>query len=85
LDGKLESGHTGLIEGITEWLPISSTGHMILADEFIRLGVSPAFKEMFWCSFSLAPSCRRRPVLGKAVPAVPRKSPPEKGRCCPYG
>ncbi len=37
----------GIIEGLTEWLPISSTGHMILADEFIRLNVSPAFKEMF--------------------------------------
>lgn len=37
----------GIIEGITEWLPISSTGHMILADEFIRLNVSDAFKEMF--------------------------------------
>ena len=37
----------GIIEGPTEWLPISSTGHMILADEFIRLNVSPAFKEMF--------------------------------------
>lgn len=37
----------GIIEGITEWLPISSTGHMILADEFIKLNVSSAFKEMF--------------------------------------
>ena len=37
----------GIIEGITEWLPISSTGHMILADEFIRLNVSAGFKEMF--------------------------------------
>ena len=37
----------GIIEGITEWLPISSTGHMILADEFIRLNVSDGFKEMF--------------------------------------
>lgn len=37
----------GVIEGITEWLPISSTGHMILADEFIRLEESAAFKEMF--------------------------------------
>ena len=37
----------GLIEGITEWLPISSTGHMILANEFIRLNVSDKFWEMF--------------------------------------
>ena len=37
----------GIIEGITEWLPISSTGHMILADEFVRLQSSDAFKEMF--------------------------------------
>lgn len=37
----------GIVEGITEWLPISSTGHMILVDEFIKLKVTPAFKEMF--------------------------------------
>lgn len=37
----------GIIEGITEWLPISSTGHMILADEFIKMDVSKAFKDMF--------------------------------------
>ena len=37
----------GIIEGITEWLPISSTGHMLLVDEFIKLDVSPNFKEMF--------------------------------------
>ncbi|MBW7571459.1 undecaprenyl-diphosphate phosphatase [Caproiciproducens faecalis] len=37
----------GIIEGLTEWLPISSTGHMILADEFIKLNITPAFKEMF--------------------------------------
>ena len=37
----------GVIEGITEWLPISSTGHLILADEFIHMSTSDAFKEMF--------------------------------------
>lgn len=43
----LKAVFLGIIEGLTEWLPISSTGHMILADEFIRLNESPAFKEMF--------------------------------------
>lgn len=37
----------GIVEGITEWLPISSTGHMILLDELIRLDVTESFKEMF--------------------------------------
>lgn len=37
----------GIIEGITEWLPISSTGHLILAEEFIKMGTSDAFNEMF--------------------------------------
>ena len=37
----------GIVEGVTEWLPVSSTGHMILLDEFVKLQVSEAFYEMF--------------------------------------
>ena len=43
----------GIVEGITEWLPISSTGHMLLVDEFIQLNASDDFKEMFFIIIQL--------------------------------
>ena len=43
----------GIVEGITEWLPISSTGHMLLVDEFIKLNCSDEFKEMFFVVIQL--------------------------------
>lgn len=43
----------GIVEGITEWLPVSSTGHMILVNELIRIDASEAFKEMFFVVIQL--------------------------------
>lgn len=43
----------GIVEGITEWLPISSTGHMLLVDEFFTINQSAAFKEMFFVVIQL--------------------------------
>ena len=43
----------GIVEGITEWLPISSTGHMLLVDEFLKLDASEEFKEMFFVVIQL--------------------------------
>lgn len=49
----LKSVLLGIVEGITEWLPISSTGHMLLVDEFVQLNESADFKEMFFVVIQL--------------------------------
>lgn len=66
----------GIVEGITEWLPISSTGHMILLDEFIQLQMSDAFKSMFEVVIQLGA------ILAVVVLYFPKLWPfkkPEKG------
>lgn len=65
----------GIVEGITEWLPISSTGHMILVDEFLHLKVSPEFLEMFLVVIQLGAICAV-PVLfwDKLYPLSRKKS-----------
>jgi undecaprenyl-diphosphatase len=44
----------GIVEGVTEWLPVSSTGHMLLLDEYLSLKESPAFKELFFVVIQLS-------------------------------
>lgn len=43
----------GIIEGITEWLPVSSTGHMLIFDEFLPFAATDSFKEMFFVVIQL--------------------------------
>ena len=50
----IKSIFIGIVQGITEWLPISSTGHMILFDEFFKLDVTPEFMSMFLVVIQLA-------------------------------
>jgi undecaprenyl-diphosphatase len=53
----LKAAFLGIVEGITEWLPISSTGHMILVDEFLKLNVSDKFLELFLVVIQIGAIC----------------------------
>ncbi len=69
----------GIVEGITEWLPISSTGHLILLDEFIRLDVSAEFYEMFQVVIQLGAILAVILLFfHKLNPFSPKKARPEK-------
>ena len=75
----LKAVFLGIVEGITEWLPISSTGHMILVEEFIQLNASAAFKEMFFVVVQLgAIMAVVLLYFHKLNPFSPRKSIREK-------
>ncbi len=75
----LKSIILGIVEGITEWLPISSTGHLILVEEFLKLNVSDAFMEMFRVVIQLG-AIMAVVVLyfGKLNPFSPKKSKTQK-------
>lgn len=69
----------GIVEGITEWLPISSTGHLILLNEFIKLNVSDAFNSMFDVVIQLGAILAVIVLFfHKLNPFAPSKSAPEK-------
>lgn len=69
----------GIVEGITEWLPISSTGHLILLGEWCPLQVSPQFSEMFDVVIQLGAILAVVVMyFGKLNPLAPSKSPAQK-------
>jgi len=75
----MKAAFLGIVEGITEWLPISSTGHMILVEEFIRLNASPAFWDMFLVVIQLgAIMAVALLYFQKLNPFSPEKTKPEK-------
>ncbi len=75
----LKAVFLGVVEGITEWLPISSTGHMILVEEFIQLNASAAFKEMFFVVIQLGAILAVVLLyFNKLNPFSPKKSTQEK-------
>lgn len=72
----------GMVEGITEWLPVSSTGHMIVFDEFVKLNVSQEFKELFLVVIQLG-AIAAVPVLffNRLNPFSKKKTEAEKKNC----
>ena len=71
----------GIVEGITEWLPVSSTGHLILLNEFINLDVSEAFQSMFDVVIQLGAILAVIVLFfHKLNPFSPKKSPKKKRR-----
>ena len=69
----------GIVEGITEWLPVSSTGHIILLDEFIKLQASEEFKSMFDVVIQLGAILAVIVIFfNKLNPFDPKKSPAKK-------
>lgn len=82
----------GVIEGITEWLPISSTGHMILAEQVLKFSLSAEFMEMFRVVIQLGAimavvvlyfkNCGRSAAITAVIPAWQSTS---AGLCCVCG
>ena len=78
----LKTVFIGIVEGITEWLPVSSTGHMIIAEDFLQLNVSEAFWNMFLVVIQLG-AILAVVVLyfGRLNPFSKKKSQTEKKSC----
>ncbi len=77
----LQSALFGVLEGFTEWLPISSTGHLILLSRVMRFDVRPAFFELFEVVIQLGAMLAVLLLFwGKLNPVSPKKSPAERAR-----
>ncbi|HHU53134.1 MAG TPA: undecaprenyl-diphosphate phosphatase [Clostridiaceae bacterium] len=70
----------GIIEGITEWLPVSSTGHMILLDEFVTLNLSEQFKSLFIVVIQLGAIIAVVLLFWQNIWPFPRKLNPHTGK-----
>ncbi len=69
----------GIVEGVTEWLPVSSTGHMILVDQFVKLNQSPEFINMFLFMIQLGAIMAVVTLyFHRLNPFSPKKTKPEK-------